>query len=135
MYVYAESCKGLHEEDDPADFRVDLGTLLELDGKWEIALLDIDLPTMAKDYQPMYLTFYSNVCVESIEDGIQRPILCRLFKSNFRSGKAWSIDSPRYVPLNVNYLRTIRIYILDQRGDKPSFPQGRTTCTLHLRRA
>ena len=135
MYIYAESGKGLYKENDPADFRIDLGTTLELEGDWEIALLDIDLPTMTKDYEAMFVTLYSNICQESIEDGIQRPILYRLFKSYFRSGKALNITTPHYVPVNSQSLRTIHIYILDQRRKKPSFLPGRTTCTLHLRKA
>lgn len=134
MYIFAESGKGLHKENDPADFRIDLGTTLQLDGKWEIALLDIDLPTMTKKYQPMYITLFSNICSESIDDGVQRPILYRLFKSSFRSGKAWSIENPRYIPLSASSVRTIRVYLLDHRREKPSFQQGRTTCTLHLKK-
>ena len=134
MYIYAESGTDLYKENDPSDFRIDLGSALELKGDWEVAVLDIDIPKMKKNYSPLYINLYSNICSESIMDGIQRPILYRLFKGNFRGGKALSITTPRYVPLKSNSLRTIGIYILDHKGEKPSFESGRTTCTLHLRK-
>lgn len=135
MYIYAESGKGLYTECEPSDFRIDLGKTIELEGKWEIALLDIDLPTLQRENTTMFLTLYSNVCTESIENGIERPILYRVFKSDFRQGKALTIATPRYVPLSQNSIRTIHIYILDHIRQKPSFRPGRTTCTLHLRKS
>ena len=135
MYIYAENGMGTYKDDDPANFRIDLGTTIELEGSWEMALLDIDLPTMKKGYNPIFLTLYSDVCSESIEDGVQRPVLHRVFKADFKGGKALTITTPRYVPINSKSIRNIHIYILDYRGEKPSFQQGRTTCTLHLRKA
>ena len=48
MYIYAENGMGTFKDDETSNFRIDLGTTLELQGEWEIALLDIDLPTIKK---------------------------------------------------------------------------------------
>ena len=134
IYIYGSSAKDLYEENEPDTFRINLGTTLDLEGKWEMALMDIDLPRLTTNYKPQYITLYSSVCTSSIIGAAQRPILYRFFKSDLRYTKALNITTPRYVPLNTDSLPVIDIYLLDDKGEKPSFQKGQTTCTLHLRK-
>ena len=135
MYIYGDSRKNIYQDNESDSFRIDLGTSLELDGKWEIAVLDIDLPTMKKEANiPMYVTLFCNVCEISCVDSSQKPVLYRMYKSDFRAGNSLRITTPRYVPISSKSLRTLDIYILDHNGEIPPFTPGVTTCTLHLRK-
>lgn len=134
MFIYGSSKKNLYKENEPGSFRINLGTILELEGEWEMALLDIDLPLLEKGYRPLYLTLFSNICSSSILEASQKPVFYRIYRSDFKPRKVLKITTPRYVPLNVNSLQTVNMYMLDEKGQKPSFQSGQVNCTLHLRK-
>lgn len=138
MYLSSDSCSDIFPENSANDFRVKLPKKLCLKGyesTWSLALIDIDLPKFADGYKPDFITLESRVCVSAVYKSGLRPVLQRLYFSQFRKSLPLVIDSPRYVQVNTKTLDVIDVYLLDDKGAKVSFKPGPLVCTLHLIRS
>jgi len=136
MYIYLSSNQsdGYFTANDTATFRVKLPKTIHLsdNSEWCIAILDIDLPRFSDGYKTDYITINSPICEPSIVCNTLSPILDRVYFWYVSKGKPISFVTPRYVPLTVNVLDIIDVYLRDSAGNAPSFKTGHLTCTLHL---
>lgn len=136
MYIYTSSSENpdYFTGNTATDFRVKLPKTLHKrhNTQWSLALLDIHIPDFSTNYTTDYITVGTPVCEESIDNASLRPVLNRVYASQLETERFLTFDSPRYIRLTVDTLDTIDINLTDSTGGKPSFAQGRVTCTLHL---
>jgi len=136
MYIYLSSDQSdsYFTANNTATFKVKLPKTIHLsdNSKWSIAILDIDLPRFSDGYKTDYITINSPICEPSIVGNTLSPILDKVYFWYVSKGKPVTFATPRYIPLSVNVLDTIYIYLRDSTGHAPSFKAGHLTCTLHL---
>jgi len=132
IYVTISSNKSLEyfPHNTAYKFSSHLNSPLFLNGHWRVALVETDISSNISKAESIYL--YSNVCGESIVDGEQKPLLRRL--SAISMGN-WSniFEVPHYVPVKVNDIYNIDIYITDGQNHLASFIDIPSTVTLHFK--
>ena len=111
-------------------FTSHLNTPLILNGIWRVALVEADITSNFSKTDPIYLS--SNICGESIVDGEQKPLLRRLTAVDMGN---WTtvLDTPHYVPVRINEIYDIEIYITDSQNHIASFLDNTSTVTLHFK--
>ena len=138
MFVYVSSdvdSGNYFHGNTPTSFRVKLPGRINFlpQGKWEVALLDIDLPRPLDKYNSIYVCINSSICKPSPFNSSLTPILNRVYFNQISRGAPVYFDNPRYIPLSVDSLDIIDIYLTDSSGANPSFKQGKVNGTLHFR--
>ena len=138
MFVYISSDvdkENYFPGNTPTSFRVKLPGRVTFrpQGQWEVALLDIDLPRPIDKYNAIYITINSSICKPSPVNAILAPVLNRVYFNQINRGAPVHFDNPRYIPLCVEGLDIIDIYLTDNTGIYPSFKQGKVNGTLHFR--
>lgn len=111
-------------------FKSHLNAPLLLEGTWKVAVVEADISCQTSHQEPVYL--HSSICQDSIVEGEKRPLLRRLM---LNSPGDWStiIDSPHYIPVNINEIYDIDIYITTKLEQLASFLDRPTTLTLHFK--
>lgn len=136
MYIYISSTESpdYFTGNTAASFRVKLPKTLHKphDTQWFMAILDINIPDFTDNYSTDYITVSTPVCEESIDNAALRPVLNRIYNTQLDTEHFLTFDTPRYIRLTVEALDTVDIHLTDSLGGKPSFAQGKVTCTLHL---
>ena len=135
MYIYIDSSNSTPYFDDNTvtSFRIKLPKQLKLYGRWEVALVEIDLPSLAANYDTDYITVNTSLCTESVINGGLRPMLRRLYRDQLRHGRIITFSKPYYVPVNADEVDVIAIYLIDASNGKPAFLTQQLYCTLHVR--
>ena len=137
MYLYLSNNQSdqLYSGNTASMFRIKLPTKIDVQprGEWEVAILDIDLPALSEKYSPSYITINSKICISSVFNSTMRPMLNRVYGNELLKGSPHYFDCPRYVPLSVESLEHVDIYLIDSKGITPSFKEGQVSCTLHIR--
>ena len=91
-----------------------------------MALCAIDLPKVKK--KPQRILVCSDICVESIY-GEKRLHLLRVI-----TGRIPTSSQPlQYIPVRIQEVERIMVYIKSGSGETLSLPKGSTSCTLHFR--
>ena len=116
LYVGWQDSLEFHPFNRPNDFIVDLPKNLLLQGKWEVALMDIKVRSQKK----------STFCV--LADFCEESFL----KGRRVDGKEAQYTLPYFVKTNKAEVRSIRLSILDQNL-KP-YQLSDIECTLYLRK-
>ena len=110
QYLYLSSDQSpIHPSNTPNDFTVELPRGLNLDGRWEYALVDVNR---------RHVDIYCDWCEEVIVGETWLPMLRRV---------EYSIKFPLYVSVRRGSRSRIRIYL--NGGEPPKL----TRVTLHLR--
>ena len=114
-------------------FRAKLQAPLLLKGTWVVALIDIKTTCDIKipPSQLYVYSVYSDICGDSIVDGVQRPLLRRILINKGIVNK--DFNSLWYVPVKFSEIRDIEIYINDKHNQCPSFLKDPLTLTLHFK--
>ena len=135
MYIYIDSDKNqdVFPENRNNDFRIKLPKELRLQGKWEVALIEVDLPKITNDYDPKYFILCTPACTENAFNDSLKPILRRVYRDQIRQNKHIHYEKPIYVPIIVDSLDIFHLYIRDDQNEPPSFQNGPSYCVLHLR--
>lgn len=136
MSIYAivssDSSLHLYPENKAYHFKCHLNTPLHLEGVWRVALLEANVSAkkQMKTLKPLYV--YSNICGESIVDGDQEPLLRKLQVS---SSNNWDVifEAGHYIPLKINNIADIDIYITTKEGVLASFLDQPSSVTLHFK--
>lgn len=115
-------------DNKPYDFNVQLDKQIAIDGNWVVALTEIELNYIKKGTQDVYV--FSDVCAGSFVGKSERPLLRRVQVQK----KNIIFESPYYVPVRVNELNQIRVYIKDRNDEDCSFLNKGTCITLHFKR-
>ena len=124
MYLFLSSsdCVDTHPDNNALDFTIDLLPFLDLKGKWECGLLEIEYKPSKKD---MFL--YCDLCDSSYVQGNYLPLL-RFVK------KCEIYEYPLFIPISREVVSHIRVYIRDAQGNIPSFSVQDLRCTLEIRK-
>ena len=136
MYIYlsSDASEKYFPDNKPFTFRTRLDYPAKLYGEWEIALVDISLPRFQAEYKPEYVVITSSICNNSFYNNSQSQILDRLYASELRPSGVLRIPRPKYIRINTETAYTIDLHIFDEQGSHPSFRQGVSHCTLHIRK-
>ncbi|CAG2241901.1 unnamed protein product [Mytilus edulis] len=101
LYVILSSNKSLEyfPENVPSKFRSQLGSPLNMNGMWKVALVEANISSSLSMTNALYI--HSKICDDSIVDGHRNPLLRRLMM--FEPGN-WStvLESPHYVPIKIS---------------------------------
>lgn len=136
LYLSSDSSQRIFPNNRPCKFIIRLPEVIRLqEGKWCIALLDIDFPKFDEDYKPAYVTVETNICEASVYGDIYRPVLHRFYFNEIRKSQPVTIGIPRYIPVSVLNASQLEIHITDDSKNYVSFRAGATRCTLHLTKA
>lgn len=113
-------------------FKCHLNTSLNLEGLWKVALLEANISTSKspKTFKPLYV--YSNICEESIVDGDKQPILRKLPGDSHGTRNSF-FEMGRYMPVKINNIEDIDIYITTREGVLASLLDQPTTITLYFK--
>lgn len=117
-------------------FKVQLKLPLHFDGYWKVALCEISIhpdPNVKKKDLSDHLFIYSNICQESIVNGVKQTLLRRIEK-NTRDSWNYVFDSPFYFPLKKSEIQELEISIKTADGELASFVTSPVHLTLHFKR-
>lgn len=114
-------------------FKCHLNTSLNLEGLWKGALLETNISTSKslKIFKPLYV--YFNICGESMVDGDKRPILRKLPGDSHGTWDDTVFEMGHYMPVKINNIDNIDIYIMTTEGVLASFLDQPTIMTLHYK--
>lgn len=136
MYIYLTSggSQIFFSDNNASSFRIRLSRPIILYGEWEIALEQVSIPQLDKNYKPVYIDICSSACQPSILNHAEKQVLNRIFLSEIGNSGCIRLLAPHYLRVNTNNLYVIDINLFDDKGEQPSFGEGEVYCTLHLRR-
>ena len=112
----------------PFAFKTYFSKPLNLEGKWKVALSEIDVN---EKMQKPSIYVYSNLCQSVVFDGIITNVL-RKINTDVRRQFANSFNWLYYLPVIKNEIREIEISIKDANGNFASFLSKPITVTLHF---
>jgi hypothetical protein len=126
----SDQCLDYFNLNTPYQFKSHLRNPLILNGLWKVALVEADITTNYSREDSLYL--HSNVCEESIVDGLEKPLLRRLISTSMGN---WItiFDSPHYHPVRTNIVYNIEICITTEKDQLASFLNNTSTVTLHFK--
>ena len=128
VYLSSDDSKIYFPDNVPAKFTVKLPETLHLRGKWQLALCDVQYPSIEKK-QPEQLLLLTDICQDSIVGETRMPIL-RRFKYTTEGYTSFGVFY--YVTLKNREVDRISVYLRTDSGEEPSFVSGTVKCTLHF---
>ena len=132
FYVYISSSESSQyfPDNQPSRFTIKLPETLRLHGKWQIALSEIQYPSIQK--KPEQLLILCDLCQYSIVGDTRLPILRRI-KYKDRGSRFHSFGLLYYVALKTQEVDRVSIYVKTDTGEEPSFTGGKLRCVLHFK--
>lgn len=134
MYAIVSSDSSLQyfPQNKSYHFKVHLNTPLTLEGIWKVALMEASVSTSKPLKVSKPLCMYSNICGESIVNGEKEPLLRKLYS---KSSTNWDVifETGHYMPLKINNITDIDIYITTVEGVLASFLDQTSRITLHFK--
>ena len=129
FYIYLSSDDSLnfYPENNSSRFSVQFMEQLNLPGEWMCALTEISMPASS----PGDIYIACDITDRMFTVNGKFPILRRLF----RKARYTEFINRNYVKVVRNSLRSLSIYITDDKGIPISFKDGRLKCTLHFTRS
>lgn len=131
VIIHSDGSKRYFPDNTSCHFRTHFQSILDLEGIWKVALVEINLATTTpKTKQNLYV--YSNICGESFVDG-EKENLLRVLRAQKIANWSQTFDSPFYVSVNKSEIRDIEIVIKTGKGNLASFLTDRATIVLHCK--
>ena len=96
MVINSQQCMNVFPDNKPYRFVTHLKLQLSLNGVWKVALIDIKIPQNNHRFEEKDLYIFSNMCGESIVDGVSQPLLRRIYPSSSEFDY-YSFIHPSYV--------------------------------------
>lgn len=130
LYLTSDDSKDRFSHNKSDDFTVELSKPLQLEGSWEIGLIEANFSgtVRANSY---YIC--SDVCAESQVSDKLYPVLRRVTVT--KSKKTTVLyDTPIYVKVNRSEIQRLRVFIRDAKLAQFSLLGKTFACTLHLRK-
>ena len=125
----------LYPHNRPWSFRVQLNEPLYFEKRWMMALTDITIQNWdvnkRSDCRDVYV--YSSICYPSHVGEIKEPLLRRICLMGTKKERHFNFPQNYYIPLKVQTLQTLDLYIKESNGDPASFISEPVTATLHLK--
>ena len=128
VYLSSDDSKIYFPDNKAAHFTIKLPEILHLRGKWQLALCDIQYPSIEKK-KPEQLLLLADICQDSIIGDTRSPVL-RRFK--YRTRGYTDFNVLYYVSLKNREVDRISVYLRTDSGEEPSFVSGTVKCTLHF---
>lgn len=85
MIVNSQQSASVFPDNKPFHFFTHLKLKLALNGVWKVALIDIKIPLNNHIFEQKDVYSFSNMCGESIIDGVYKPLLRRVCLSSSES--------------------------------------------------
>ena len=126
MYVYVSSTDSLtlHPENTPSNFIVQLPQYIRFDeGEWTCGVVQCMLPKRVS--KNVYIT--SDFVESSVLHGRLQPVLC------MTTVKTKEFIQVKYVPVKRNQISTLRIKLVNRRGEEVNFTEDETLLVLEFR--
>lgn len=135
VYVSSDESDSYFPENEVYKFKVHLESPLFLTGFWKVGLVEFrakqSKSKLIKTNGPLYI--FTDLCKESIVNGVQQPLLRRLEK-NVKDGWSHLLDPVIYLPVKRKELLEFEVYIKNEDESLPSFLQSPLHLTLHFKR-
>jgi len=123
----------VYDNNEAGDFILELAKPIEIDGIWEIAIIDYEIG-VTQTSDTSRLKILCDICVESNSNGKMERLLGIIhIKSNGLKRREYV--NPTYVLINSKKINNIHFNIKNDVGDTPSFIVSPFRCTLHLRKS
>ena len=134
VYVNSDESDAYFPDNEVHRFKVHLETPLMLEGLWKVGLIEFRAKLgKSKPVKEDSLLVFTNLCSESVVNGVQQPLLRRLEK-NVRDGWSYILDSVIYLTVKKSEVLEFDVYIKTDSGTSPSFLQSPIKLTLHFKR-
>lgn len=130
MVLKSTDSSTVHSDNKPQNFRVRLPRPLPLKGDWTVELTEFRNSKLTKTTD-QEIFVYCSVCDDSIVGGSQKPLLRRIVLKNNNNV---IFERPYRIPLRINDIGDIHVYIKDKQDADASFLAGESTVTLVFRR-
>lgn len=119
-------------DNDSCRFRTRFQQPLFTQGLWVVALMDFKSKCSIKLYNQVYL--YSDVCDDSIVDGVMKPLLRRfILPSTGNDTIDLEFSILQYVPVRKSEIYDMEFYLTDEKGNPISFLSEPVSITLHFK--
>lgn len=117
-------------ENKPHYFKSKMRQTLYLDGKWKVALSEITLNENTRIRSKSVFDIYSDICGESVIDGVYESLLRRVYtdKSNH-----YIFSSPYYIPVIKSEINELEILIKTREGLEASLLTDPVEVVLHFK--
>ena len=122
LYIKSDDSLQFYPQNTPNDFTVELPEIINLKGKWAIALLDIYIKDTLTD--PIYIL--TDICEQSVQNGNLNPILKVIYPDCVH------FSNLHYIPVKVSSLKRISIYIRGGSTGKDPILTNIVNLSLHL---
>jgi len=126
MYAYVSSTDSLnlHPQNTPSNFIVQLPQYIRLDkGEWTCGVVQCILPKRIS--KPVYIT--TDFVESSVFHGTLKPVLC------MTTVKTKEFIHVKHVPVKRNQISTLRIKLVNRRGEEVNFTEDETLLVLEFR--
>ena len=136
LYLSSTDSDLLFADNETFRFKVHLKTPLNLRGYWKVGLVEchakqtLSKTKGSKKDEALYI--FSDICKESILQGIEQPLLRRL-QPNLKGQWAYTLDNVLYVPVRSKEITEFQVDIRLADGAHPSFLVSPVYMTLHLK--
>ena len=127
MIVQSHRNSDYYQDNKPYSFKIKLRQTLELQGDWKVALTEITLKESSK--QEDTLCIYSNICGESIINGVNVALLRRIVVNN---NTHTLFTSPYYIPVVKSELSEIEFKLENDQGELAKHIKNPVTLVVHL---
>lgn len=129
MVLKSTDSASTHSDNKPYNFRVRLPRSLPLTGEWTVELTEFCNDSIGR-LSDKEIFVYCSICEDTIIGECQGPLLRRIYLID---SKNQIFSRPYRIPLRINDLTDLHIYIKDKNGGDASFLTGDSTVTLVFR--
>lgn len=130
MVLSSDDGKLFYSDNKPFDFRIKLNRPIQLEGYWVLAITEFST-TERGAKEEMFV--YSDVCQDSFIGDSEQPLIRRI-SFNDKNSHIIIYENPYYVPVKLDTIQQIHIYIKDSTGQEASFLKKKVTVTLHFKK-
>ena len=128
LYLSSKNSLDVHPENSAFDFINELPTVLELEGRWDVALIEL-----STDFKPQGdIAILCDLCEPSLIKESWQPLLRKVPVKGKRFNRTYVL--PYYTDVSHFTLKRVRVYIRDVNLNHFAVNEGSFECTLHLRR-
>lgn len=135
-YIYAspDDSKDIHTKNNISDFVVELPSTLNLEGVWEIGLLEAEYSQNVHSDKNLAtgsvlgtVFLFCDLCEESFIRGKMLPVLQKLNRSR-------TFEPPNFVRMKPGGIQRFRVYMKDSEMNPVSVADWKLKCTLLFRK-
>lgn len=129
MVLKSSDSVSTHSSNQPWDFRVRLPRSLPLSGPWTVEMTEFCNDNIG-NLSNREIFVYCSICDDTIIGERQGPLLRHMYLTNAENN---IFLRPYRIPLRINDLTDLHLYIKDRNHGDASFLTGESTVTLVFR--